>query len=112
MENIDFAKVGLKMKELRNELGISQQTIANDIGATVAFVSNIENNKVKMNLRMVLYYASMCNVPVDVLIDAGRKKKRYSANDSIDQQLMTTLQEFSVDEKHKILKMLQIAKSK
>lgn len=112
MENIDFAKVGLKMKELRNELGISQQTIANDIGATVAFVSNIENNKVKMNLRMVIYYATMCNVPIDVLIDAGRKEKRYSDGDAIDQQLIATLQDFSVEEKHKILQMLQIAKSK
>lgn len=110
MENIDFAKVGLKMKELRNELGISQQTIANDIGATVAFVSNIENNKVKMNLRMVVYYAAMCNVPIDVLIDAGRKNKRYTEGQAIDSQIMDTLQQFSVEEKHKILQMLQIAK--
>ncbi len=112
MENIDFAKVGLKMKELRNEMGISQQTIASDIGATVAFISNIENNKVKMNLRMIIYYANMCNVPIDVLIDAGRKKKRYSAGEAIDQQILETLQEFSPNEKHKLLQMLQIAKSK
>lgn len=110
MENIDFAKVGLKMKALRNELGISQQTIANDIGSTVAFVSNIENNKVKMNLRMVIYYANLCNVPIDVLIDAGRTEQKYSEDDSIDKQIMNTLSKFSVEEKHKILQMLQIAK--
>lgn len=112
METIDFAKVGLKMKELRNELGISQQTIATDIGATVAFISNIENNKVKMNLRMIIYYANMCNVPIDVLIDAGREKPHYSEEDAINKQILQTLQDFSVDEKHKILQMLQIAKSK
>lgn len=111
MEKIDFAKVGLKMKELRNELGISQQTIATDIGSTVAFISNIENNKVKMNLRMVLYYADMCKVPVDVLIDAGRSEKKYSADESIDQQIMSTLSQFSNEEKKKLLQILQIAKS-
>lgn len=110
MENIDFAKVGLKMKELRNERGISQQTIASDIGATVAFVSNIENNKVKMNLRMVIYYANMCNVPIDVIIDAGRKKKRYTSSDALDQEIMQKLQDFTPSEKKKILEMLQIAK--
>lgn len=112
MENIDFAKVGLKMKELRSELGISQQKVASDIGATVAFVSNVENNKVKMNLRMIIYYANMCNVPVDVLLDAGRKKKVYTTGDAIDEQIIRTLQSFSVNERKKILEMLHIAKSK
>lgn len=111
MESIDFSKVGLKMKELRNQLGISQQTIADDIGATVAFISNIENNKVKMNLRMLLYYANMCNIPVDVLLDAGRKKKRYTDDEAIEQHIMSTLETFSVEEKQKILRMLQVAKS-
>ena len=99
------------MKELRNELGISQQSIASDIGATVAFVSNIENNKVKMNLRMIIYYANMCNIPIDVLIDAGRKEKKYTDDEAMEQQIMSTLSNFSYEEKHKILQMLQIAKS-
>lgn len=111
MENIDFSKVGLKMKELRNKMGISQQSIANDIGSTVAFVSNIENNKVKMNLRMVLYYADLCNVPVDVLIDAGRPEPKYPIDVALDKQIATTLSNFSLEEKQKILKMLQVAKS-
>lgn len=111
MENIDFAKVGLKMKELRNKMGISQQSIANDIGSTVAFVSNIENNKVKMNLRMVLYYANLCNVPVDVLIDAGRPEPKYPSDVALDKQIANTLSHFSPEEKQKILKMLQVAKS-
>lgn len=111
MENIDFAKVGLKMKALRNELGISQQKIANDIGSTVAFVSNIENNKVKTNLRMIIYYSNLCNVPIDVLIDAGRPEPKYSENDSLDKQIMSTLESFSTEEKRKVLQILQIAKS-
>lgn len=111
MENIDFAKVGLKMKELRNALGISQQTIANDIGSTVAFISNIENNKVKMNLRMVIYYANMCNVPIDVIIDAGRENKRYTDDESLDQHIMRIISDFSQEEKSKVLQVLQIVKS-
>ena len=64
-----------------------------------------------MNLRMVIYYATMCNVPIDVLIDAGRTTKHYSDDDAVNQQIITALQQFSTDEKHKVLQMLQIAKS-
>lgn len=111
MENIDFAKVGLKMKELRNQLGISQQTIANDIGSTVAFVSNIENNKVKMNLRMVIYYSNLCNVPIDVLIDAGRPEPKYKKDESLDKQILNTLSKYSPEEKQKVVKILQMIKA-
>lgn len=109
MDTIDFNKVGRKMKELRVAAGISQQTIANDIGSTLAFVSNVENNKVKINLRMVIYYATLCHVPVDVILDAGREHPCYSEDDVLDAQIQNTLQKFSPTQKHKILKMLQIA---
>lgn len=108
MDTIDFNKVGLKMKELRTAAGISQQTVANDIGTTIAFVSNIENNKVKINLRMVIYYAELCKVPVDVILDAGRLKKHFSADESLDQQIFQTISTFSLPEKQKLLQILQI----
>lgn len=111
MDTIDFDKVGRKMKELRTAAGISQQAIANDIGTTIAFVSNIENNKAKINLRMVIYYANLCKVPVDVILDAGRPTPHYAEGDAIDQQILRALSEFSQEEKAKILQMLQIAKA-
>lgn len=63
-----------------------------------------------MNLRMIVYYANMCNVPVDVLIDAGREVKRYSDNDAVDQQILDVLKDFTKSEKKKLLQILQIAK--
>ncbi|MDD6326914.1 MAG: helix-turn-helix transcriptional regulator [Eubacteriales bacterium] len=112
METIDFAKVGLKMKELRCALGIQQQQVANDIGTTVAFISNIENNKVKINLRMLLYYSEMCDVPIDVLLDAGRTHKKYTECASVDAQITSILQDFSPDEKDTLFRILQLIKNK
>ncbi len=110
LNELNYNKVGAKMKELRIAAGISQQTIANDIGTTIAFVSNIENNKVKINLRMVIYYAELCGVPVDIILDAGRDTPRYFEHDKIDAQLHQALQAFTTEEKQKILQMLKIAK--
>ena len=110
LNELNYNKVGAKMKELRIAAGISQQTIANDIGTTIAFVSNIENNKVKINLRMVIHYAELCGVPVDIILDAGRETPRYLEQDEIDEQLHQALQAFTTEEKQKILQMLKIAK--
>lgn len=111
MDTIDFNKVGRKMKELRTAAGISQQAVANDIGTTLAFVSNIENNKVKINLRMIIYYAKMCKVPVDVILDAGRLEKQYSDDEALNHQILQTINMLSTAEKQKFLQILQIIKS-
>ena len=62
MNEVDFSKVGLKMKQLRSERGITQEQVAKDLNCTVPFVSNVENNRAKLNLRVLLYYSKLCNV--------------------------------------------------
>ena len=65
MIEIDYLKVGQHLKKLRSELGITQDQVAKDLGCTVAFVSNVEHNRAKMNLRVITYYAELCSVSVD-----------------------------------------------
>ena len=72
MDELDYKKVGKKMKELRSSLGITQERVAKDRGCTIAFVSNVENNRVKINLRVLYYYSKLCNVSVDTFLNAGR----------------------------------------
>lgn len=59
MSELDFSKVGLKMKQLRVEQGYTQEMVAEDLDCTVAFVSNLENNRAKLNLRVLLYYSKL-----------------------------------------------------
>ena len=108
---IDYAKVGLKMKELRVSQGITQDKVATDLGTTVAFVSNVENNRTKLNLRVLTYYSNLCHVSVDTLLDAGRTHDEESWPDTIvDQEIMRALSFYTQDEKQKILRMLEIGK--
>ena len=58
IEKIDFEKVGKRMKKLRKEQRISQDQVAKDLGATISFVSNIENNYTR--------YDSKCKPQFDV----------------------------------------------
>ena len=61
MNEVDFSKVGLKMKQLRSERGITQEQVAKDLNCTVPFVSNVKNNRAELNLRVLLYYSKLCN---------------------------------------------------
>ena len=111
IEKIDFEKVGKRMKKLRKEQRISQDQVAKDHGSTISFVSNIENNYTKINLRVLLYYAQMCHVSVDYLLSAGNPRLIKSDNlSTLDEEIVRVLQHYNKGEKERILKMLKIAK--
>ena len=80
MYQIDYTNVGKRMKTLRKQAGYTQEQIADALDVTVAFISNIENDRVKMNLRVLSYYAKLLNV----------------------------LEKFSTDDKEKFVKVLRI----
>ncbi len=113
MYEMDFAKVGLKMKRLRMDLGVTQEKVANDLQCTIAFVSNVENNRAKLNLRVLLYYAALCHVPVDSILDAGRPAEaQHSASEHQTSELLRLFQTFTPEEQTKIIKMIKIWQSK
>ena len=74
MYQIDYTNVGKRMKTLRKQAGYTQEQIADALDVTVAFISNIENDRVKMNLRVLSYYAKLLNVSIDYLLRPETKK--------------------------------------
>ena len=112
MNEVDFSKVGLKMKQLRSERGITQEQVAKDLNCTVPFVSNVENNRAKLNLR-VLLYSKLCNVSVDTILDAGRDLPPLDEKErQLNDEVLNVFRGFSVAEKEKIIKMLRIWQEK
>ena len=72
MEQYDFKKIGLELRRLRTEHACTQEQIADELGCTVAFISNVENNRAKLNLRVLTYYAKLFHVSVDSILNAGQ----------------------------------------
>ena len=113
MNEVDFSKVGLKMNKLRSERGITQEQVAKDLNCTVPFVSNVENNRAKLNLRVLLYYSKLCNVSVDTILDAGRDLPPLDEKErQLNDEVLNVFRGFSVAEKEKIIKMLRIWQEK
>lgn len=96
------------MKQIRTELGITQEEVAKDLECTVAFVSNVENNHTKLNLRVLQYYSALCHIPIDSLLAAGKASENDNGPDPVYQELTEFLKTFSPAEQKKLLKILKI----
>lgn len=105
---IDFTKVGQKMKQMRMELGVTQEKVAEDLECTVAFVSNVENSRTKLNLRVLLYYSKLCHISVDSILAAGKDSESFNNDDPMYDELIGIFKTFSPDERKKIIKILKL----
>lgn len=111
MEHYNFDKIGMELKRLRTEHSYTQEQIAEDLGCTVSFVSNIENNRAKLNLRILMYYAGLCNVTIDSILNAGKHDDRpQDISDARDAEVLSLLHQFSSEGQERIIKILKSIK--
>ena len=107
----NFEKIGMELKRLRTEHSYTQEQIAGDLGCTVSFVSNIENNRAKLNLRVLMYYARLCNVTIDSILNAGQNEDRQQdISETRDAEALNILHQFPPDRQEQIIRVLKYIK--
>lgn len=57
MNQIDYENLGSRMKELRIQMHLTQAEVARALNVTPGYISNVENNRTAMSLRILIYYA-------------------------------------------------------
>ena len=108
MEELDFYKIGKEMKRLRREHSFTQEQVAADLGCTVAFISNIENNRTKLNLRVLFYYSKLFHVSVDSILIASRDDIDIGVEAKLrEEELLRVFHRFSEEEQQKITEVLE-----
>jgi transcriptional regulator with XRE-family HTH domain len=65
------AITGVRVKELRNELGIKAEALASDLHITKGYLSKIENGKVNITLVQLQAFADVLKVPVSALFPSA-----------------------------------------
>ncbi|OKZ75665.1 MAG: hypothetical protein BHV87_05365 [Clostridiales bacterium 36_14] len=76
-----------------------QQVIEND------YISNVENNRTAMSLRVLIYYAKLVGCSLDSLV--GNLDPEYSET-ALDRKLYNMILNLDVDTKEKLLKTIEI----
>ena len=59
MNQIDYENLGSRMKELRIKMKLTQAEVAKALNVTPGYISNVENNRTAMSLRILIYYARL-----------------------------------------------------
>ena len=98
---------GALIKNLRIQNGLTQNQVAESLGVTPGYISNVENNRTAMSLRILTYYARLVGCSLDSLV--GELKSEY-AETALDRELYEAIIELDVETKEKLLKTIKIWK--
>ena len=102
MKEIDFMKIGKKLKEIRIFRGLTQEYVANMAGVNTSHISNIENNRVKISLSTLVHVCNALNTTVNYIL-----ADEYDAPASVlEEEILHELHSCSDETKEQILKIV------
>lgn len=105
MNNEQFENLATQVKELRIQMNLTQAEVAKALNVTPGYISNVENNRTAMSLKILIYYARLMNVSLDALI--GGIDPDYHTT-ALDNEMMKLFSSLSDEHKTKLIKTLRL----
>lgn len=109
MANLNFKVIGQKIKERRQDLGITQELVANLLDVNPSHISNIECGRANPSLTSLVMIANILECSVDYFISGeytfSCKNKK---NKNLDDEIMDKLKYCDSETKYKVLKIIDI----
>ena len=96
---------GALVKELRLQNGLTQNQVAESLGVTPGYISNVENNRTAMSLRILTYYARLVGRSLDSLV--GDLEPEYTET-ALDREIYNAIIKLDIETKEKLLKTLEL----
>ncbi len=85
ISDCDLKKLGERMKEIRESLGLRQKELANAVGISVQRMSDFERGKSYPAFKVLYYLSSVCKVNLEYLIHGeGAVFKPDNPDKSVD----------------------------
>lgn len=103
-QEIDYLKLGLKIKEIRRKKGLTQDNLAELVNCNTSHISNIENNHTKVSLNVLLAIANALNTSIDYILSEQYKNSSLA----LDNAIVRALRHCDNEKKEKILKFIDI----
>lgn len=103
-QEIDYAKLGLKIKELRQRYNMTQDKLAELVNCNTSHISNIENNHTKVSLNVLLAIANALNTSIDYLL----LDQYINSSFALDNEILRAVRACDNQKKEKILKIIEI----
>ena len=104
MKNLDFCKIGKKIRDIRIEKRLTQEYIADMADVNTSHISNIENNRVKISLSTLVHVCNALGTTVDYIL----AEEYLDPSSAIDKAILHELHKCDTSTKERILKIIQI----
>ena len=105
MRDEEFEHLGGQIKELRIKMKLTQAEVANALNVTPGYISNVENNRTAMSLRILMYYARLMHISLDSLI--GRVEPEYKTT-ALDNELLELISGMDNTSKSKLIQTIRL----
>lgn len=103
MKDLNFDKIGKKIKETRISRHLTQEYIANAADVNTSHISNIENNRVKVSLSTLV---QICNA-LDTTVDYILADEYNHPSSVIEQEILHEVQSCNLETQKQILKIVK-----
>ena len=100
--DIDLAK---RIRQIRIDNHLTQDQVAKALNVTPGYISNVENERISMSLRVLIYYARLTNSSLDALVGNIDPDYRETA---LDNEISRLTRDLSNDQKQKLIKTLKV----
>ena len=101
---IDYERLGRRIKEVRQQRGLTQEYLAARVDCNTSHISNIENCYTKPSLNALLAIANVLETSVDYLLS----EQLNEVSSALDKAILRALQGCDDEKKEKILKIIAI----
>ena len=103
---VDYKALGLRIKEVRQRKGMTQDFLAEAVGCNTSHISNIENNYTKPSLNVLLAIANTLQTSIDYLLS----NQYQGSNDALDKEILQAVHCVETKQKDTILRIIEILK--
>ena len=104
MKELDFNFIGQRIKEVRCDKHLTQEYLANATGVNVSHISNIETNKVKVSLTLLV---QICNA-LDVTLDYLLENEYHTPTSALETELLNTVKDMPNDKRETLLRIAKV----
>lgn len=104
MKELDFSLIGRRIREIRNEKQITQEWLANQVNVNVSHISNIETNKVKVSLSLLV---KICNA-LDTTIDYMLESVYHCPDTTTEKELFNVVKDMKKDKQEILLRIAKV----
>ena len=104
MNELNFSSIGQRIREVRNDKHLTQEYLANATGVNVSHISNIETNKVKVSLTLLV---QICNA-LDVTMDYLLQNEYHNPTSTIEKELLNTIKDMKKEKQETLLRIAKV----